>query len=137
MPANFRIKYAINNISYLMSVTFTILSTVLTLIDKREIDSINIADIIFESLLILSLTISFIFIYKFNKTLLFVFIGIISLLWLVTGVLGFFTYKNSDNKDFFGICIFLRILRIICVSLFWGNLGFIIDDEDDSSLFHD
>ena len=69
MPKTNRIAYGIHNTFYLISVTFTILSTVLTLIDKREVYRIIIADMVFESLLIISLTLNVIFVYIDLKNL--------------------------------------------------------------------
>ena len=131
MPKTYRIAYGIHNTSYLISLTFTILSTVLTLIDKREVDRIIVADMIFESLLVISLTLNFIFVYIFKKTILGFTLVMTSLLWLVTGVLCFFTYTNSENKDFFGICLLLRIARITCIFFFIANIAGIVDDRDD------
>ena len=81
MPKTYRIAYGIHNTSYLISLTFTILSTVLTLIDKREVDRIIIADMVLESLLVISLTLNFIFVYIFNETIMRLTLGITSLLW--------------------------------------------------------
>ena len=53
----------------------------LTLIDKREVDRIIIADMVLESLLVISLTLNFIFVYIFNETIMRLTLGITSLLW--------------------------------------------------------
>ena len=86
---------------------------------------------VLESLLVISLTLNFIFVYIFNETIMRLTLGITSLLWQVTGVLCFFTYNNSENKDFFGICLLLRIARITCIFFFIANIAGIVDDRDD------
>ena len=96
-------------ITFLISVVCTILSVVLSIIDKEKLDIFNIIDIIYGSLFILVLTVG-IFL---QNNLFEVFIGIFGFIWMANNILGFFAYKNAKGKDYLGVCIFLRIVRII------------------------
>ena len=119
-----RLKY----ITYLISVTFSILSTVLSFIDKEEADAFIIVDIVLGSLLILLLTFG---VSLLNEDLIEVYIGLAGLIWMANNILGFFTYKNPRYKDFLGVCIFLRIVRIISVFACMAVTITRIDDGDD------
>ena len=120
------IIYRFQYITYLISVSFSILSTTLTLIDKREIDTFNIIDIVLGSLLIISLTLG---ISLLKEDLIEIFMGINGILWMANNILGFFAYKDSRSKDFLGICIFLRVIRII--SVFFCMMFIVIRFEEE------
>ena len=119
-----RLKY----ITYLISVTFSILSTVLSFIDKEEADAFIIVDIVLGSLLILLLTFG---VSLLNEDLIEVYIGLAGLIWMANNILCFFTYKNPKYKDFLGVCVFLRIARIVSVFACLFVTISRIDDGDD------
>ena len=119
-----RLKY----ITYLISVTFSILSTVLSYIDKQEADAFIIVDIVLGSILILILTFG---VTLLNKDLVEVFIGVAGVFWMSNNILGFFTYKNPKYKDFLGVCVFLRIIRVITVFGCMMVIVIRIDEGDD------
>ena len=115
-------------IKRLISVTFSILSTVLSFIDKQEADAFIIVDIVLGSILILILTFG---VTLLNQDLVEVFIGVAGVFWMANNILGFFTYKNPNYKDFLSVCVFLRIARIISVLVCMMATVIIIDEEDD------
>ena len=120
------IEHRFQYILYLISVGCSILSTTLTIIDKKDIDIFNIIDIILGSLLLLSLTFS---ITLLKDNLNEVFLGINAILWMANNILGFFSYKDSRSTDFLGVCIFLRVIRIISVLACMIFITFILDEE--------
>ena len=122
------VTYRLKYITYLISVTFSILSTVLSFIDKEEADTFIIIDIVLGSILILLLTFG---VSLLNQNLIEVFIVVTGLIWMANNILGFFTYKNPRYKDFLGVCIFLRIVRIISVFACMAVTITRIDDGDD------
>ena len=115
-------------IAYLISVVCTILSIVLSIIDKEKSDIFNLIDIILGSLLILVLTVG---IFLKNRNLIEFYIGIFGFIWMANNILGFFAYKNAKGKDYLGICIFLRIVRIISVFGFILPVNIKTDELDD------
>ena len=115
-------------ITYIITTVFTILSIILSRIDKGETDAFIIVDIVLGSLLILSLTFS---ITLLNKDLLEIFLGVNGVLWMANNILGFFTYINPKDKDYLGICIFLRVFRILSVFSCMAFITIKIDEEED------
>ena len=115
-------------IGYLISLVCTILSIMLSIIDKEKLDIFNIIDIILGSLFILALTVG---IFMPNRDLAQVFAVIFGFIWMANNILGFFAYKNAKGKDYLGICIFLRIVRIISVFGFILPVNAKIDELDD------
>ena len=112
-------------ISFLISVVCTILSIVLSIIDKEKLDIFNIIDIILGSLLILVLTFD---IFLTNEYYMEIYGGITGILWMANNILGFFTYKNAKGKDYLAICIFLRVARILSVFSFMFGVAIKIDE---------
>ena len=127
MPKTYGIGYRVQLIFYLISVVFSILSTVLSIIDKEEIDDFIITDIVLGSLLILILTFGVSFL---ERDMLGIFLGVTGVLWLANSVMGFFTYMNPKRKDFLGVCVFLRIMRILSVFAYIMTTAIKIDEED-------
>ena len=117
MSKHFGILNRLICITYLISLYCTLLSIMLSIIDKKEADIFNIIDIISGSVLLLVLTYG---IRLLNGSLMGIYIGISLPILAITSFLGFLSYNNASGKDYIGVCIFLRIVRIISV------LGFII-----------
>ena len=99
-------------IAYLISVFCTILSVILSIIDKEEADIYNIIDIILGILLILVLTFAISLLKKRAEKCYF-YIAVLT--WIANNILGFLTYKNEKSEDYHGVCVFLRIVRILSV----------------------
>ena len=127
MPKTYGILFRIQFILYLISVIFSILSTVLSIIDKAEIDDFIITDIVLGSLLILILTFG---IRSLDHDMIEIFLGVTGVLWMANNVMGFFTYMNPKRKDFLGVCVFLRIMRILSVFAYIMTTAIKIDEED-------
>ena len=82
----------------------------LSIIDKEKADIFNTINIIFGILLILVLPFG---LNILSRSLLEIYTGIFGFIWMGNNILGFFSYKNERGIDYLGICIFLRIVRII------------------------
>ena len=117
MSKHFGILNRLICITYLISLYCTLLSIMLSIKDKKEADIFNIIDIISGSVLLLVLTYG---IRLLNGSLMGIYIGISLPILAITSFFGFLSYNNANSKDYIGVCIFLRIVRIISV------LGFII-----------
>ena len=113
-------------ILFLISSIFSILSTVLSIIDKEEIDKYIIIDIVLGSTLILLLAFGVIFV---NESVMEPFLYVTIVIWMANNVMSFFTYKNPNKKDFLGVCIFLRVIRIISVFLCMGMITVKIEER--------
>ena len=112
---------------YLITVILIILSFVSTYMDKRVFDVFITFDLIFGILQIASLTLFVLYGESaYDNRVLMIFNLII---WMINNIFSFFTYKNSQNFDFLGLCVFFRIGRIFsaCICMIsqarWINLG--------------
>ena len=89
--------YRIIFILYLISVSMSILSFVLSLIDKQILDSYMILDLVFEILLIISLTIG---LFKKLGFLYHIILALSLTIYILVSIFSFWTYKNPKSKDF-------------------------------------
>ena len=95
---------------YLITIVLIILSFVLTYIDKTVFDVFIILDLIFGILQIASLTLFVLYGESACDNRILLFFNLI--IWMINNIFSFFAYKNSQNFDFLGLCVFFRIGRI-------------------------
>ena len=100
---------------FIISLIISLIRYILTYIDKREFEGVFVLDLVYGSLLILSIILT----VFANKTIIKVgcFLSTGFFLFFDT-IISFFSYSDSFNRDYFSICLFIIIIRIFTIAAF-------------------
>ena len=98
-------------------IVISIIRLVLSYIDKQQLDLIFKIDIIASIVLIIDIILNIIIKCSSLRVFFFIITGI---LWLTNFIIPLFAYQNYVRRDYFGVNIFLIIIRIFAVFAFIG-----------------
>ena len=103
---------------FLLVVVITIISLIISLIDKDIFDLIYFFNLFLGILLLISLACGF-FITNIRKHYFCPFFAVNIILWISNIVISFFPYENSKDKDFQSIFAFLAVFKagIVFISM--------------------